>query len=168
MTPILKLSQENLNLSQKRLSVLVRHIDGVRENCQRLGLILIQSGEIDFGKMLIANGLIHDNSKFYGIEWEYLHGDVKEENPEMFAAAAKQHIMTNQHHPEFFGSINDMPDIFLAEHCCDILARAQEFGQNVYDWIHDVAMSKYGYTKKTKVYQKINKYMGLLLEDSFK
>lgn len=153
---------------KKRLNNLLRHIGNVRENCTRLGNSLILQGQVDFGKQLIANGLIHDNSKFYGVEWEYLHGDIKESNPELFVVAAEQHIKTNPHHPEYFGSIHSMPDIYLAEHTCDILARAQEFGQNVFDWIHESAFKKYEYDKKSKCYKKIKIYMEILLEESFK
>ena len=165
----LEVSQEiDYDTLQKRLNILLNHISNVRKNCNKLAQSLISSGESELGIKLIANGLIHDNSKFSGVEWKYLHGDVKDSSPELFLVAAKQHISTNPHHPEYFGSIHNMPDIYLAEHCCDILARAQEFGQNVFDWIHDVALEKYSYDKKSKIYRKIKGYMEILLEDSFK
>jgi len=50
------------------LDQLLRHIDSVQKSCQKIGKHLIENGEPELGKQLIANGFIHDNSKFYGIE----------------------------------------------------------------------------------------------------
>lgn len=153
---------------EKRLDILLRHIENVRNNCIILAKKLEERGEADFALKLIANGQIHDNSKFHGIEWEYLHGDVKESNPELFLNAAKQHIFNNPHHPEYWQNIQEMPRIYLAEHCADILARSQEFGQCLWDWIENEGMKKYGYTKKDKVGKQVKEFVSLLLETSFK
>lgn len=154
--------------TEKRLAVLMRHINGVRDNCQRLGNALIERGEVNFGKNLIANGLIHDNSKFHGIEWEYLHSDVKENNEVMFMMAANHHIHTNFHHPEFWGYIQEMPRIYLAEHACDILARSNEFGDDVREWLKEKAYKKYNYPINGKIHKQILEFLNLLTEPPFK
>ena len=104
-----------------RIDGLMRHIDHVRNNCVVLGERLISNGN-PIGRILIANGFIHDNSKFYGIEWEYLTD--RTQDPELMKAAVKQHNTTNPHHPEYWGSISAMPSIYMAEMVCDWAARA--------------------------------------------
>ena len=157
-----------MTVIQKRLDVLLRHIANVKDNCLLLAQKLEERGEGDFAIKLIANGHTHDNSKFHGIEWEYLHGDVKDSEPELFKCAALQHVKNNQHHPEYWDSIHNMPRIYLAEHVPDILARSQEFGQCINDWIENEAMAKYKYTKKDKTGKEIRGFLQLLLEGSFK
>ena len=55
----------------RRLMRLARHIDNVRNYCNILGQRLAENGEAGLGHGLIANGYIHDNSKFHGVEWLY-------------------------------------------------------------------------------------------------
>lgn len=145
----------------------MRHIQHVRDNCETIGHKLIELGKLDDGVMLIANGMIHDNSKFHGIEWSYLHVDVKEHNPEMFKLAWQQHAKNNPHHPEYWGSIHLMEDIFVAELVCDWTARSSEFGNDVHVWIDEKATLKYNFDKKSDVYAKIRYYLSLLLEKPF-
>lgn len=151
-----------------KLNILIRHISHVRDNCLLLGTKLFTANsESDFARQLIANGMIHDQSKFNGIEWDYLHGDIKESNPEQFLLAANQHIRTNPHHPEYWGSIQDMPRIYVAEMCADWLARSQEFGGSVWDWISGPAMEKFHFTKGSKVYKQIKEFTSLMVEEKF-
>ena len=151
-----------------RFKALQRHVHNVQGNCQILGEKLIERGEKDFALQLIANGYIHDNSKFYGIEWQYLHGDVKETNPELFQAAALQHITTNFHHPEAWHGISNMPRIYIAEMACDLAARSTEFGNDVREWIRDNATKKYNTTPNCKCYKQLMGFVNLLLEPKFK
>ncbi len=156
-------------LFNKRLKFLLRHLDNVRANCLLLGERLIDKGEVDLGLRLIANGYIHDNSKFYGVEWEHLHDDVKEENPDLFLASAKQHISSphNMHHPESWDGIENMPRLFLAEMVCDWAARSSEFGNDLRDWIKDVATKKFKMTVQSKVYKEIKELVDILLDKKF-
>lgn len=62
--------KKDIDETEEKLYVIVRHIKNVQENCLLLGEKLIEKGLIDFGRELIARGFCHDNSKFYGIEWE--------------------------------------------------------------------------------------------------
>jgi hypothetical protein len=151
----------------KRLDTLLRHIGNVRENCELLAQKL-EDKEPDFAIKLIANSQIHDNSKFHGIEWQYLHGDIKESDPELFKAAMQQHNENNFHHPEYWQGINNMPRIYVAEMCADWLARSQEFGQCLNDWITEQAIAKYQINVKGPVYKQIKTFVNLMLEGSFK
>jgi hypothetical protein len=155
-------------VQNKRLDILLRHVNNVREDCQVLGERLIEKGEEELGRKLIANGLIHDYSKFGGIEWEHLHGDVKDSSPEAFKLAAHQHITTNQHHPECWSGIENMPRLYLGEMVCDLHARSSEFGNDLREWVKDVATKKYGFTPQGRVYKEMKEFIDLLLEPNFK
>ena len=92
--------------TMEKIRALTRHIRNVEDNCLLLGEKLIERGEIDLGRQLIANGYVHDTSKFYGIEFENLSSsttaNTKEENAKLkMRMAVQHHIMTNQHHPEY-------------------------------------------------------------------
>lgn len=154
-------------IEQNRLNILLRHIANVRDSCHLLGSRLLEQ-DVDIGLQLIANGNIHDYSKFSGIEWLYLHGDVKEEDLSSFRYAARQHVTTNMHHPEYWGHINSMPSLFIAEMVCDWKSRSSEFGNNLTDWIKDRATSKFHFTSRSAIYKEIMKFVSLLLEPEFK
>jgi hypothetical protein len=155
------------DLNRKRLDALIRHCDNVRENTILLGERLIEKGESDFGRRLIANGFIHDHSKFSGIEWQYLHGDIKESDPANFLLAAQHHTTHNPHHVEHWGHINEMPRIYVAELTCDIVARSQEFGQDVREWLNSKGIVGYKITKNSKKYRDICGFLQLLLDKPF-
>lgn len=152
----------------KKLDKLLRHIGNVRDNTIIIGEKLIENGEGDLGRQLIANGLIHDNSKFYGIEWEYLDELHKAKEPELFDLAAKHHITTNLHHPECWESIHDMSRLYIAEMVCDWAARSSEFGNDFYDWVKEKATVKYKFTCQHKIYKEIKDFSELLLDPPFK
>ena len=143
----------------------LRHIKNVQEAAKLLGERLIDRGEKDLGRILIANSMIHDNSKFFGIEWEYM--SAEETNKEKLQLAVLQHVTTNPHHPEYWGDIKDMPRIYLAEMVCDWHARSVEFGTDLRDWIKNAALEKYGITTQTKVYKTIKEFVDLLLDNPF-
>ena len=71
--------------TMEKIRVLTRHIRNVEDNCLLLGTKLIERGEVDLGRQLIANGYVHDTSKFYGIEFENLSyaGNPTEENAKL-------------------------------------------------------------------------------------
>lgn len=142
-----------------KIDEILRHIHNVSSNCNLLGKKLIAAGEESFGKALIAHGLIHDNSKFFGIEWD----DLNNPDAERRKPAIQQHQRTNPHHPEYWDSIHKMPDIYVAEMVCDWVARAGELGKDVREFIEKEAMINYAFTTGSEVYGKIEKYLDLLL-----
>ena len=154
-------------ISAKRLAAVLRHIENVQDNCKLLGTRLIEQGRVEFGRTLIANGLIHDNSKLSGIEWEYLHEDVKETNAVLFQLAYQQHIKTNPHHIEFWGNIEAMPEIYIAEMICDWKSRSSEFGTDFWLWVKEKATKKYKFTIHSRPYKSIKNFADLLLDMPF-
>lgn len=152
----------------KRLKVLLRHIDNVRGNCLKLGEALIESGEKELGHQLIANGYIHDHSKFIGIEWLYLNDETKVSNPELFRAAHIQHVSINKHHPEaWVGGIHAMDRLHRAEMVCDISARSSEFGTDLRHWLKNQATKRFDMTIQCKAYREIKGLVELLLDTPF-
>jgi hypothetical protein len=152
--------------AEEHLDNLVRHIELVREAGLILGKRLMAQGRKEFGRILIGNIFVHDASKFAGIEWDYLHAG-KDTPKEKLELAVKQHVETNSHHPEFHGGFNNMQEIDIAEMACDLLARSQEFGTSVKDWITDVGVEKYHIDIKSQQYQWLMAFIALLTEDSF-
>ena len=151
---------------EEHLDNLVRHIELVREAGLLLGKRLMRQGEEEFGRLLIARVFVHDATKFYGVEWKYLHvgKDVPQDKLEL---AVTQHRETNEHHPEYWGGIHRMPDIAVAEMVCDWYARAQEFGTGLRDWIRGQATDRFRIEKDSPQHQWITRFVDLLLEDHF-
>lgn len=154
-----------------KIDAITRHIRNVEDNCVLLAKKLIYQGEIALARELVANGMIHDASKFFGIEWENMAPGCpcKEEAAKLkLRMAISHHNSTNKHHPEAWAKgIKSMPDVYLAEFCCDIKARSEEFGTSLRDWIDNIATKKWGFTKDDVVYAKIMGYVDLLCEKPF-
>jgi len=149
--------------AQEKIETVLNHIQNVQRNCYKLGLKLIKCGEVELGRNLIANGQIHDNSKFKGIEFEHLfYGDP------ILSDVIKHHNTTNPHHPEFWGKIQSMPEIYLIEMVCDCKSRSEEFGSDVRVWFSETATKKYSFLMDDEVGKKITHYLDLLLSPPFK
>lgn len=152
---------------EKHVEDLTGHIGMVRDACLKLGGRLIDQGRTDFGRLLIARGHTHDASKFYGIEWDFLHvgPDV---DRDMLMLAVKQHTSTNSHHPEFHGGVANMPELDVAEMVCDCYARSQERGTAIRDWFTKEAVQKYNIDLEGRQWKWIQNFLDLLLISSFK
>ena len=156
-------------IQEKRLDTIQRHIHNMQENCQILADKFLEKGEADLARILLANAQIHDNSKLKGIEWKYLHDDIKVAKPELFQAALESHWSNNPHHPEHWhDGIVRMPRVYLAEWVCDVKARSNKFGTDVRDFIKDTATKRYKFTMQSKVYKEIKELTDLLLGEPFK
>lgn len=153
---------------EKPIRMLVRHIRNVQDECMLLAERLIEQGRQQFARTLLANSMLHDNSKFRGVEWEYLSDAAKDEHPEQFKAAVQQHQSINPHHPEYWCGIDNMPSVYIAEMVCDWKARSAEFGTDLREWVKDKATKKWDFTPQGRVYREIKEYLDLLLDASFK
>ena len=138
-----------------------------------MGEKFIERGLVDFGKELIARGFCHDNSKFYGIEWDNI---TKAGNEIDNNANAKlklklsifHHQSTNKHHPESWaGGIKEMTDIDLCEMICDWKSRSEEFGTDLRKWIDESATKRYKFTNEDLVYKKIMYFVDMICEKPF-
>lgn len=148
--------------TEDKIELVVSHIKNVQRGCYKVGLKLIKSGEIDLGRKLIANGLVHDNSKLKGIEFEHLiYGDP------LLPEVISHHHSINPHHPEHWSSIHEMPRVFVAEMVCDWHARSYEFGSNLREWVDGKASTKFGFNASDPVYSTIQEMISLLLDTSF-
>lgn len=149
---------------EKHLEALLRHVNNVERNCEILGKRIIEAGDFSFGLKLIANGHIHDHSKFRGAEWLYLRegieGDIKK-------VVVEQHTLSNPHHPEYWGSVHDMPKLYVAEMVCDWASRSSEFGNDIRWWINERATVKFGFTESSVVGKQIFSFVDLLLDKPF-
>ena len=152
---------------ERPLRILVRHIRNVQDECELLAERLIEQGRSEFARMLVANSMIHDNSKMRGIEWDYLNENTKEENSVAFKLSVKQHYQSNSHHPEYWGGINKMPEIYIAEMVCDWKARSAEFGTDLRVWVKEKATKRWNFTTQSKVYKTIKGFLDMLLDPKF-
>lgn len=141
-----KTIEQDINI--KHLDNLIKHIDLVRQNCIVFGKNLIEQGKLELGKKLIIQGFLHDISKFSGIEWEYLHQN-HETASQFRGEAIKHHVITNQHHPEYWGDINKMPELYLYEMVADWKARSEEFHTDLSLWIINVAVPRFKINEET-------------------
>ena len=156
------MTPEETSIAEEKIHAVLSHIENVQRNCNKVGLKLIRSGHISLGRNLIANGHIHDNSKFKGIEWEHLFS-----GSHILADVISHHNTTNAHHPEYWGGIHEMPELYVAEMVCDVTARSQEFGTGIREWIKKEATKKYKFKLTDPVGEQIIKYLDLLLEKPF-
>jgi hypothetical protein len=165
-----KLKRE-IDSTLDKITRITRHIRNVEDNCVLLGTKLISAGQIELGKQLIANGFVHDVSKFSGIEFEFMAPGtptVEDQAKLKLKLAIYNHQKTNLHHPEAWsGGIKDMADVYTAEIVCDWKSRSQEFGTNLREWITTWAMKKWNFTENDEVYKKIMTYVDLICETPF-
>lgn len=155
----------------ERLARLNRHITNVRDSAFILNEKLVKrnnENDLFLAHALITHVQIHDESKFNGIEWLYLHDDMKDTHPQEFKQAWYQHVNTNPHHPEYWSGIDNMPEVYLAELVCDWKARSSEFGSDLREWIKASATKRFGFTKQGKTYKKIKEFVDLLLDPAFR
>lgn len=156
--------------TMEKIRAIARHIRNVEDNCLLLGEKLVERGDIAVGHKLIANGYVHDASKFHGIEFEYLslNNPTEEGTKLKLKLAVHHHNTTNPHHPEYWsGGVAEMPDVYLAEMVCDWKARSEEFGTSLRDWIDETATKRYGFAKDDKVYKEITGFVDLLCAKPF-
>ena len=153
-----------------KLQNLRRHIDKVQDAVLLLAQRLIERGEVDFAKVIVANSMTHDVSKFSGIEWEYLVKDDPhaEMDGDKLQMAIYQHVTSNDHHPERWGGVANMPREALAEMVCDWYARASESAKDLRDWVKNEALKKYSISPQGKVYKSIKYFIDILLDAPLK
>lgn len=151
---------------QEHLDNLTRHINLVRDACLLLGKRLIERGRPDFGRLLIQRGFCHDVSKFSGMEWKFLHAGKDVPWP-VLEPVVQQHAETNDHHPEAWGGIENMPEIAVAEMVCDWYARSQEMGTGLRDWVIKEATPRFKIERSMSQWDWIQECLDILIENHF-
>ncbi len=149
------------------LKSVLRHIENVRDDCLLLGERLITKGEKALGIELIGLGGIHDYSKIKNrVEFDGLRGHLH--GTPQFIEAAKCHIHSNPHHPEYWHGIVEMPRLYIAEMVCDWKSRSSEFGNDLRWWIKEKATGKFEFATTGRVYKEIKYFVDILLDPAFK
>jgi hypothetical protein len=151
----------------KYLEDVLRHVQLVQQNCLVLAKKFIEEGNSLLGRTLVQNSMSHDASKLIGMEWQCmkLHSEktrLNKSEQQLLAQAVQHHSFTNEHHPEHWGTIHDMPEIYLIEMVCDWKARATEFGTDLRKWIEDDATKRFAFKKSDDVYDRIAQYVDML------
>lgn len=150
---------------KKRVQDHLEHLAAFFDSAKHLAMKLFDEGEIDLGRLLLANSLNHDRSKLFGVEWEVI---ILGNKTELLKTAVEQHNHTNEHHPEYFGSIHKMDDVHIAEMVCDWRSRSSKFGTSLRDWIDQEATERYQFTKTDPVYAKIMRFVAMILDEPYK
>ena len=148
----------------EKLSSLIRHIKLVENKCNIISRKMIDTNP-QFAIDIAKRGRIHDASKFDKIEFEHLWWGSK-----CFDVALLHHHCHNSHHPEHFhNGIYGMSDLDIAEMVADCTARAQEFVTDVRIWFFDEikAPKKYGYYGDKNIYERLEFYLGMILNEPF-
>jgi hypothetical protein len=160
--------RSSMSPEEKRLFSLLKHTERVYDNCKILAQALLERGEdTEFVRQLIYNGKVHDDSKFFPPEWNFLSNGCDSNNPQ-FKEAWLHHVLNNSHHPEFWGDIHNMPRLALAELTVDWLSRSSELrSKGLSQWIEEDAMPRYKFDKHSTAYKEIDDFLSLLLEPAF-
>ncbi len=149
----------------KKIAIINRHKNIVKDATDLLGSRLIDQGEIHLGVKLISLGWVHDLSKMDNFEMTYL---IENEDKVSLKLAIEKHQASNRHHVGFWGNVEEMPRLFIAELVCDLFARSAEFGTNLRDYLKDEFMPLHKINPQGKVYKTIKEFVDLLLEKPFK
>jgi len=147
----------------KRRRLLIKHIDYVRTDCDFISEYFLSNNEDLDCLEIMRRGRAHDLSKFDDLEWNHLNGF---DDP-LFIEAIKHHRLTNDHHPEFHGSIHNMPRICVAEMVCDWKARSTQFGSDLEQWIEKDAKRIWDFNDNDEVSKTIKEFLNVLLEKPF-
>lgn len=148
------------------------HIGRVKKNIKKIVDNIEFSSHKD--KMdILYRGVSHDQSKYSSEElipyiwltWKHKMGkDYKypsEEIAKSVEKATKHHIITNRHHPVYFGNeTSKMSDNDIIEMVADLSAMSQELGGNPSDYFEKNIQHKYNFTKNQ--IKTINNYFDVL------
>lgn len=145
---------------------LLAHVGRVQDNARQLADRLRADGRADFARLLLAKAHIHDASKWAGIEYEFMHRGPHVDKV-MLGAAIAQHQKTNDHHPEFWGGLRNMPEICVAEMVCDWLARSQELATDLRVFVTTVAPERFAFDTAPTQVAWIESFIKILLPQKF-
>jgi hypothetical protein len=152
-----------------KLDNLLEHKELVKLAGIRLGKKWINLGRAIEGRCLIERVYNHDSGKLYGSEFDNLNGVY--ENAIQLMNSIEHHRRTHDHHPEhpkYKKGIHDMPDVQLAEFCCDVWARCCLSGTSIREWMITEAPKRYNFTTEDYVYQRITWILDRLLDEPAK
>ena len=148
------------------IDAVLKHIKLVEKHSTTLGKYFILLGDVEFGLKIISNGRKHDLSKL--TPFEFVNLSNSDTTDKGFQMALHHHQKNNEHHPEFWGDIHFMPNLYIAEMVCDWYARSNEFGTDLRKWIKSEATKKYNFKMTDPIGKQIETYLDILLVPPFK
>src|SRR5208282_4579478 len=159
---------QQINQDLAKVRAILRHVRNVHEACLLLGERLIERGESQLGRRLITRGFQHDLSKFFGIEWDLMAPCDQTSRPnKKLRMAVSHHNTTNDHHPEFWGSIHEVPRWAVAEMICDWKSRSEEFGTSLHAYIKENATERWHFSERDPIYRTIMEFVNMLCDKPF-
>ena len=81
--------------------------------------------------------------------------------------AISHHNTTNDHHPEFWGRIHEMPRWAVVEMVCDWKSRSEEFGSSLHGYIKDQATKRWRFSERNPIYRTIMEFVNMLCDKPF-
>ena len=152
-------------LDIERINSILQHMKMVESISQKLAKKLLPTDRA-LALKLIKLGRTHDLSKFNSFEFQNLNREPWTSTAN-FERALRIHHKNNKHHPEYWDSIHDMPDEYVAEMVCDCFARSQQFGTSVTTWFKKKMTKIYDFKMTDPVGIKIQTYLNFLLDPIF-
>lgn len=152
--------------NEEHVEDLIGHVRRVQSNAMDLARHFMRNGRAEFARVLLAKVHLHDASKWGGIEWDWMHRGPDAAGKQL-ELAISQHQKTNDHHPEYWGGLKNMPEICVAEMVCDWLARSQEFATDLRVYIRTQAAERFDFAWAVAQAEWIWKFVGILLPEKF-
>ena len=139
---------------------------------QYLANALIEMGRSVDAIRLIGRCSVHDISKIQGteevmslasiIDQIYEMQNVAHELSPQQKEAIRLHWKYNSHHPEYYETPNDMPDLDLLEMACDCHARSKQYGTNLLEYIDRQQELRFHFDREH--YRRLRYYCSALCE----
>lgn len=129
------------------------HKSYVMKSCEKLAKYLDNQGAVWHAQKLREKAKVHDDSKI-SCEDE-LHAlsriindqttmhDAKRQLSPIKKDAIKLHWKHNDHHPEHWGSPEDMPKLAILEMCCDWHARSTQKGTDFLGYVNESQKARF-------------------------
>lgn len=158
---------------------LAAHKDAVRKNAEALKKEFPFCTSLDsFFDYCIVN---HDASKYvepeysayslkYAMETKKFSADAEKTIMKFYREALLHHFMGNGHHPEHwrlkYGNINAMPEVYVAEFCCDVASFQRQWPEthSVFDWWGKSKKKKFSDFDEAHV-KKIEQFLKVIARD---
>lgn len=123
------------------------HKSYVVKSCEKLAKYLENEGAVYHAKMLREKAKVHDDSKISCEDELHALSRIINDQTTMYDAkrqlspiqkdAIKLHYKHNEHHPEHWDSLEDMPKIAILEMCCDWHARSTQKGTDFLGYVKE-------------------------------
>lgn len=149
------------------------HKSYVKKSCKKLADYLISQNMDYHAKLLLERAEVHDNSKIMNFdELQALSTiindksclkDAKKALSQIKTDALKLHWKHNDHHPEHYKNVADMPKDAIMEMCCDWHARSVQYKTDLMEFLETRQKQRFHFPEY--MYLEIKHYCEILLRD---